>query len=84
MCVSGLPIVVENEHVKNICNMALKIRQTAKNFKIKHMPKELLRVRIGIHSGIYTYQYTTYLHTSSKLGGILLFYDLLFFSMILL
>ncbi|XP_053400081.1 atrial natriuretic peptide receptor 1-like isoform X2 [Mercenaria mercenaria] len=51
MCVSGLPERIGDEHAKEISNMSLTILYTLKSFKIKHMPDELLKARIGLHSG---------------------------------
>jgi len=51
MCVSGLPDRNGNLHVVEICNMSLTILHTVSDFKIRHMPDEHLRVRIGLHSG---------------------------------
>ncbi|KAL4224613.1 Nitrogen permease regulator 2 [Mactra antiquata] len=51
MCVSGLPERIGDNHVTEICNMALVILNTVKDFKIRHIPQEPLRVRIGVHSG---------------------------------
>ena len=34
-----------------IADMSLGIRQGVDNFKIKHMPTEKLKVRIGVHTG---------------------------------
>lgn len=53
MCASGLPIRIGNRHVVEITNMALAIRASVQYFKIRHLPLEALRVRIGLHSGLY-------------------------------
>lgn len=51
MVVSGLPVRNENEHVRQISLMSLKILEQVKQFVIQHQPDTHLRARIGIHSG---------------------------------
>lgn len=51
MIVSGLPIRNGNVHVSEICSMALHILDKVAKLEIKHRPGELLKIRIGIHSG---------------------------------
>ncbi|KAJ8319573.1 hypothetical protein KUTeg_002873 [Tegillarca granosa] len=51
MVVSGLPERNGDNHVKNIADVALGIRQSVTDFKIRHLPGEDLRIRIGIHTG---------------------------------
>lgn len=51
MVVSGLPQPNGNLHAREICRMALKLLTAARNFKIRHRPKDQLNLRIGIHSG---------------------------------
>ena len=53
MVVSGLPERNCNRHVIEICNMSLMILHVVRNFKIRHVPDEQVRIRIGIHSGLY-------------------------------
>ncbi|KAK8784454.1 hypothetical protein V5799_009181 [Amblyomma americanum] len=48
---SGLPIRNGNEHVREIARIALMLREQLKTFKIRHLPKRKLQLRIGIHSG---------------------------------
>lgn len=48
---SGLPIRNGNEHVREIARMALMLRNQLQFFKIRHLPKRKLQLRIGIHSG---------------------------------
>ncbi|OQR67817.1 atrial natriuretic peptide receptor 1-like, partial [Tropilaelaps mercedesae] len=48
---SGLPIPNGNEHAREIARMALLLRDNVTNFKIRHLPKKKLQLRIGIHSG---------------------------------
>lgn len=52
MCVSGLPIRIGDRHVTEIADMALAILESVRKFTIRHYPKDRLRVRIGLHSGI--------------------------------
>ncbi|XP_067931883.1 atrial natriuretic peptide receptor 1-like [Watersipora subatra] len=51
MVVSGVPIRNGNKHVTNIADMALDLLEQSKSFVIPNMPNELLRIRIGLHSG---------------------------------
>jgi guanylate cyclase, other len=51
MVVSGLPIRNDEKHASEIASMALHLLSKIKRFKIPHQPKELLKLRIGIHSG---------------------------------
>ena len=53
MVASGLPIRNGDKHVVEISNMALCIRESVKKFKIRHLPETNLRIRIGLHSGMY-------------------------------
>lgn len=48
---SGLPIRNGNDHVREIARMAICLREQLKTFKIRHLPKRKLQLRIGIHSG---------------------------------
>ncbi|XP_050035632.3 atrial natriuretic peptide receptor 1-like [Dermacentor andersoni] len=48
---SGLPIRNGNEHVREIARIALTLRHQLQFFKIRHLPKRKLQLRIGIHSG---------------------------------
>ena len=50
MVVSGLP-QVNNQHVVEICNMALDLLSIVQTSKIRHRPEMMLMLRIGIHSG---------------------------------
>ncbi|KAL4234394.1 hypothetical protein ACF0H5_006041 [Mactra antiquata] len=51
MCVSGLPERIGDYHVVETANMSLTILYYVKGFKIRHLPGEQLKVRIGLHSG---------------------------------
>ena len=51
MVVSGLPVRNGQEHAKEIAYMSLAILKEIRQFKIKHLPNETLKTRIGIHSG---------------------------------
>uniref|UniRef100_A0A3P8VRS1 Guanylate cyclase n=1 Tax=Cynoglossus semilaevis TaxID=244447 RepID=A0A3P8VRS1_CYNSE len=51
MVASGLPISNDCKHALEISTMALHFLNAIKNFKIRHMPKESLAIRVGIHSG---------------------------------
>ena len=62
MVASGLPIRNGNKHVVEISNMALSIRESVKKFKIRHLPEEQLRIRIGLHSGKIVYRSSENVH----------------------
>lgn len=51
MVVSGLPIRNGNEHARQIARMSLELLDQIKKFRIKHLPNQDVRLRIGIHSG---------------------------------
>jgi class 3 adenylate cyclase len=51
MVASGLPIRNGNEHAREIARMALDLRKAVNSFKIKHLPRKKLQLRIGIHTG---------------------------------
>ena len=53
MVVSGLPVRNGNEHARHIARMSLRILAQVNQFTIRHLPEIPLRVRIGIHSGVY-------------------------------
>jgi hypothetical protein len=55
MVVSGLPQRNGDEHAREIALMALAILGAVNSFTIKHKPEAQLRIRIGIHSGQYSY-----------------------------
>ncbi|XP_028406590.1 atrial natriuretic peptide receptor 2-like [Dendronephthya gigantea] len=51
MVVSGLPQRNNNLHASEISCMALRIRDSVLDFKIRHKPNHKLMLRIGVHSG---------------------------------
>lgn len=51
MVVSGLPIRNGDRHAREIASMALHLLSKIKKFEIRHRQGELLKLRIGIHSG---------------------------------
>jgi guanylate cyclase len=51
MVVSGLPIRNGDNHAGEIASMSLHLLNAIKDYKIRHMPEETLKLRIGIHSG---------------------------------
>ena len=51
MVASGLPIRNGTEHVREVARMALDLRKAVHVFKIRHLPKRRLQLRIGFHSG---------------------------------
>lgn len=48
---SGLPVRNGNEHARQIGRMSLELLYRIKQFKIKHLPENEVKVRVGIHSG---------------------------------
>nr|XP_060624390.1 guanylate cyclase 2G-like [Anolis sagrei ordinatus] len=51
MVASGLPIRNGTKHVEEIATMSLHFLSAMISFKIRHMPNEKLRLRVGIHTG---------------------------------
>ncbi|CAH1786477.1 unnamed protein product [Owenia fusiformis] len=51
MVVSGLPIRNGSNHAKEIASMSISILGTMQTFKIRHLPKQKLNIRIGLHTG---------------------------------
>lgn len=51
MVASGLPIRNGKKHAGEIGRMSLQLLQKVNTFVVKHRPKEVLKLRIGIHSG---------------------------------
>ena len=51
MVVSGLPIRNEDNHVDQICHMAIDLVQVTHDFDLAEVPGEILLVRVGIHTG---------------------------------
>ena len=51
MVVSGLPAPNGQLHAREISRMSLSLLNAVKSFKIRHRPKDQLKLRIGIHSG---------------------------------
>ena len=51
MVASGLPIRNGDSHAKEIAMMALKLCKAVDKFRIPHLPKTKLKLRIGINSG---------------------------------
>lgn len=54
MVVSGLPVRNGKLHAREIASMSLALLEQVKTFKIRHIPNNQLRLRIGIHTGIVT------------------------------
>jgi guanylate cyclase len=53
MVVSGLPVRNGDRHAGEIASMALHLLKKVKCFEIRHHAGEQLRLRIGIHSGVF-------------------------------
>ena len=51
MVVSGLPVRNGDNHAREVANMSLAFLEAVKTFRIRHMPNEKLRVRIGLNTG---------------------------------
>ncbi|CAD5233094.1 unnamed protein product [Bursaphelenchus xylophilus] len=50
-CVSGIPTRNENNHVREIADMALALQKSVKLLYLPHLPNEKIQMRFGIHSG---------------------------------
>ena len=53
LVVSGLPIRNDNLHAGEIASMSLHLLEQIKSFKIRHRPNDTLKLRIGLHSGLF-------------------------------
>ncbi|CAI5443488.1 unnamed protein product [Caenorhabditis angaria] len=51
LCVSGLPTRNGYAHIKQIIDMSLEFMNFVRNFKIAHLPREKVELRIGVNSG---------------------------------
>ena len=51
MVVSGLPGRNGNNHAREIARMSLRLLEAVKTFRIRHIPDEKLKLRIGLHTG---------------------------------
>lgn len=50
MVVSGLPVRV-SDHAGEIASMAIELLKSVEDFRIRHLPNEVLQLRIGLHTG---------------------------------
>lgn len=50
MVVSGLPERI-SDHASEIATMAIELLKSVENFRIRHLPHEVLQLRIGLHTG---------------------------------
>ena len=53
MVASGLPRENGRRHVSEISDMALELLEGVDTFTIPHLPDEQLKLRIGIHTGVF-------------------------------
>ncbi|XP_051888886.1 atrial natriuretic peptide receptor 2 isoform X2 [Pristis pectinata] len=51
MVVSGLPVRNGKLHAREIARMSLALLDAVRSFKIRHKPKDQLKLRIGMHTG---------------------------------
>ena len=51
MVVSGLPVRNGDNHAGEIASMSLSLLDAIRDFPVRHLPSETIRLRIGIHSG---------------------------------
>jgi class 3 adenylate cyclase len=51
MVVSGLPTTNGLNHAREIARMSIRLLEAVKTFRIRHMPNEKLKLRIGLNSG---------------------------------
>ena len=62
MVVSGLPVKNGNNHAREIARMSLRLLERVKTFRIRHRPNDKLKLRIGLHTGMFSLQIlSTYL-----------------------
>ena len=54
MVVGGLPVRIP-DHADQIATMALDLLHQSGRFKIRHLPYTPLRLRIGLHTGIWVF-----------------------------
>lgn len=65
MVVSGLPVRNEKLHAREIARMSLALLDGVRSFKIRHKPKDQLKLRIGMHTG----KLSSYKKLSSCIGS---------------
>ncbi|PIO73311.1 adenylate/guanylate cyclase catalytic domain protein [Teladorsagia circumcincta] len=51
LCVSGLPHRNGNEHAKEVAEMSFELLRAISGFRIPHLPKEKINIRVGLHTG---------------------------------
>ncbi|VDP00823.1 unnamed protein product [Heligmosomoides polygyrus] len=51
LCVSGLPKRNGNEHAKEIAEMSFDLLKAIQGFRVPHLPKEKISIRVGVHTG---------------------------------
>ena len=68
MVVSGVPDPNGDNHAREIANMSISLVKACESFVIPHRPGELLKIRVGIHSG----DYIVYLWSTSQFAKLLL------------
>ena len=54
MVVSGLPMRNGNLHAREIARMSIALLNAVLSFKIRHKPSVQLKLRIGIHTGMFS------------------------------
>ena len=54
MVVSGLPERI-SDHASEVASMAIELLRSVADFRIRHIPKEVLQLRIGLHTGEWSY-----------------------------
>lgn len=57
MVVSGLPVRNGNLHAREIARMSLALRSAVHSFTIKHRPDDQLKLRIGMHTGKFLFDF---------------------------
>ena len=53
MVVSGVPARNGDAHAKEVALMSIDLVKACASFIIPHFPEEPLKIRVGIHSGMY-------------------------------
>ncbi|XP_072029843.1 speract receptor-like isoform X2 [Amphiura filiformis] len=51
MLVSGLPLRNGNRHAAEIASTSIHLIEAVQNFKVRHKPDHMLKLRVGLHSG---------------------------------
>lgn len=67
MVVSGLPIRNGDQHAGEIASMSIHLLSAIGDFIIPHIQDKKIQLRIGLHSGIYSYGYCSIMPSDPSL-----------------